>query len=288
MLQTRHRSINFISKSYSIVRRFPASISRDYGARSSSNEEKACSLPFQTNGCISLRSRTHHFQSCIFISQRRSNSNQSKSNDPNPNQIVPRANSSAPEAQKNELQEIDYSAVIPINFDTSSSIQGEESQILEVHLEPNQLLRAESGAMIYMTQGVQMSTSLGSSGSGGASGSGSGLSEGFKRMLTGQNMFVSDYTYHGPEGTKGTLALGTEFPSKIMRLSLEEYGHKIICQKSAYLASDLNVDIQMEFTKKFGTGFFGGEGFILQGLVGDGDVFIKAGGYVQHIDIQYV
>ena len=123
--------------------------------------------------------------------------------------------------------------MIPINFDTSSSVQGEESQILEVVLEPNQMLRAESGAMIYMTQGVQMSTSLSNS----SSSTASGISEGFKRMLTGQNMFISDYSYHGPEGTKGTLALGTEFPSKILRLSLAEYGNKIVCQKSAYLAS---------------------------------------------------
>ena len=163
--------------------------------------------------------------------------------------------------------------LVPINFDTSSSIKGEESQILEVDLEPNQVLRAESGAMIYMTQGVEMSTSLGGSGNTGPS-----ISDGFKRMLTGQNMFISDYAYHGPEGSVGTVALGTDFPSKIIRLSLKEYGNKIVCQKSAYLASDLNVDIQMEFAKKFTAGFFGGEGFILQGLIGDGDVFIKAGG----------
>jgi uncharacterized protein (AIM24 family) len=128
---------------------------------------------------------------------------------------------------------------------------------------------------IYMSSGVEMSTSLGS-----ASGdkNSSAISDGFKRMLTGQNLFVSDYTYTGEEGTSGTVALGTDFPSKIMRLSLDEYSNKIVCQKSAYLASGLGVDIQMEFAKKFTAGFFGGEGFILQALVGDGDVFIKAGG----------
>ncbi len=163
----------------------------------------------------------------------------------------------------------------PIDFATSSSIEGEESQILKVDLEPNQVLRAESGAMIFMTQGIEMSTSLGGSG-----GTSSNISDGFKRMLTGQNMFISDYTYNGAEGTFGTVALGTDFPSKIIRLSLSDYGNKIVCQKGAYLASDLNVDIQMEFAKKFTAGFFGGEGFILQGLIGDGDVFVKAGGCV--------
>jgi hypothetical protein len=189
--------------------------------------------------------------------------------------LVPNKNDKGND-KSNENNELTPSSpslpLVPINFDTSSSIKGEESQILEIDLEPNQILRAESGAMLFMTQGVEMSTSLG-----GGAGSGA-ISDGFKRMLTGQNMFVSDYTYNGPEGTIGTLALGTSFPSKIIRLSLQEYGNKIICQKSAYLASEVDVDIQMEFAKKFTAGFFGGEGFILQGLIGNGDVFIKAGG----------
>jgi len=164
----------------------------------------------------------------------------------------------------------------PINFDTSSSIQGEESQILQVHLKPSQVLRAESGAMLFMTQGVEMSTGLGSKD--GSSSTASALSDGLKRMLTGQNMFLSDYTYHGEPNTVGTLALGTDFPSKILRLSLSEYDGKIVAQKGAYLASSIDVDIQIEFTKKFTAGFFGGEGFILQSLIGNGDVFVKAGG----------
>ena len=163
----------------------------------------------------------------------------------------------------------------PINFDTSSSIQGEESQILQVHLKPNQALRAESGAMLFMTQGVEMSTGLGSKDGSSVT---SGLTDGFKRMLTGQNMFLSDYTYNGEPNTIGTLALGTDFPSKILRLPLSEYDGKIVAQKGAYLASSVDVDIQIEFTKKFTAGFFGGEGFILQSLTGNGDVFVKAGG----------
>ena len=112
-----------------------------------------------------------------------------------------------------------------------------------------------------------------------------GLSSGFQRMLTGQNFFISDYTYHGPTGTKGTVALGTEFPSKIMRLSIPEYGGKLICQKGALLAASHNVEIQMEFTKNFASGFFGGEGFVLQGLTGDGEVFLKAGGTLIRHDL---
>jgi len=108
---------------------------------------------------------------------------------------------------------------------------------------------------------------------------GGGLSTGFQRMLTGQNFFISDYTYTGEPGTKGVVALGTDFPSKILRLNLQEYpSEKIVCQKGALLCASHTVDIELEFSKNFSTGFFGGEGFILQGLTGTGDVFVKAGG----------
>ncbi|GFH55684.1 hypothetical protein CTEN210_12160 [Chaetoceros tenuissimus] len=176
------------------------------------------------------------------------------------------------QSQENALTNTQESKppAVPINFNTSSKIQGEESQILEVKLKPNQTLRAESGAMLFMTDGVEMQTSLGNSSS--------GISDGFKRMITGQNMFLSDYTYTGDGDTSGTVALGTAFPSKILRFSLGEYGNKLICQKGAYLASSMDVNIEMEFAKKFTAGFFGGEGFILQSLTGEGDVFVKAGG----------
>ena len=111
-----------------------------------------------------------------------------------------------------------------------------------------------------------------------------GLSAGFSRMLTGQNFFISDYTYQGPD--KGYVALGTDFPSKIIRLNVEEYGGKIVCQKGALLCASHTIDIQMEFTKTFTSGFFGGEGFVLQGLTGEGDVFLKAGGTVIRRDLE--
>ena len=121
--------------------------------------------------------------------------------------------------------------------------------------------------MMYMTEHVRMDTT-----------SGGGLSAGFKRMLTGQNVFISDYSYHGPEGTKGLVCLGTDFPSKIVKLNVNEYGGKIVCQKGALLCASHTIDIEVEFAKKFSTGFFGGEGFALQSLVGEGDVFVKTGG----------
>jgi len=147
---------------------------------------------------------------------------------------------------------------------------------IEVKIEPGQVLRAESGAMLYMTNGIKMETTLGAD----------GIGAGLKRYLTGQNLFLADYSYEGEEGTYGTVGLGTDFPSKIVRLSLDEYGGKIVCQKSAYLAGSDTVNIEMEFAKKFTAGFFGGEGFILQSLTGKGDVFVKAGGTLIRKDLE--
>lgn len=114
---------------------------------------------------------------------------------------------------------------------------------------------------------------------------GGGLSAGFKRMLTGQNVFISDYKYEGKPGSAGLVALGTDFPSKIVRLNINQYGGKIVAQQGALLCASHTVDINMEFTKKLSTGFFGGEGFVLQGLTGDGDVFLKAGGSLIRKDL---
>jgi hypothetical protein len=148
--------------------------------------------------------------------------------------------------------------IVPLDFDAASTIEGQESQIVTVRLQPGQLLRAESGSLMYMTDGVHMETTTGSSSTG------SGLTQGFQRIMTGQNFFITDYTYHGNPGTYGTVALGTDFPSKIIRLNVNEYGNKLICQKGALLCAAHTIDIQMEYSKNLTTGFFGGEGFILQ------------------------
>ena len=163
---------------------------------------------------------------------------------------------------------------LPIDFDAAATIAGTESQIVTIQLRRGQVLRAESGSLLYMTDGIQMST-----------GAGGGFSAGLQRLWTGQNFFITDYTYEGEKEEYGTVALGTDFPSKILRLSVPDYGGKLICQKGALLCASHTIDIQMEFSKNITTGFFGGEGFILQGLVGDGDVFIKAGGTLIRRDL---
>jgi uncharacterized protein (TIGR00266 family) len=107
-----------------------------------------------------------------------------------------------------------------------------------------------------------------------------GVSSAFSRMLTGQNLFFTDFRYTKETGS-GTVCLGTDFPSKILRFRLDEMpGSTLICQKGAYLASNPNVRIEMEFTKSFTAGFFGGEGFVLQKLSGEGHVLVKGGGTI--------
>ena len=161
-----------------------------------------------------------------------------------------------------------------IDFSVSAKIEGEESQVAMVTLRPGETLRAESGAMLFMTHGVEMNTDL------------QGASTAFSRMMTGQNVFLTDFTYTGEKG-EGTVGLGTDFPSKIVRLTLEDFENStLICQRGAYMASNPNVNIDMEFTKKLGTGFFGGQGFILQRLSGQGDVLVKAGGTLVEKDLE--
>jgi len=163
------------------------------------------------------------------------------------------------------------------------------------------MLRAESGSMLYMTHGVQMETSMGLNNND----AGSGLSTGITRMMTGQNLMVSDFTYSPPssshdnstynestdhDNTVGTVCLGTDFPAKILKLQLNHYPNStVICQKGAYLAGSHSILMEMTFTKTFTGGFFGGEGFVLQKLRsggggseehydGDETVFLKAYG----------
>uniref|UniRef100_K3XBM2 WW domain-containing protein n=1 Tax=Globisporangium ultimum (strain ATCC 200006 / CBS 805.95 / DAOM BR144) TaxID=431595 RepID=K3XBM2_GLOUD len=163
---------------------------------------------------------------------------------------------------------------IPIDFDKAMSIEGHESQVVRIELEPQQCLRAETGAMIYMTEGVEMETTTAG-----------GFQQGVKRLMTGENFFVSKFIYRGAH--KGHVALGTSFPSKIVRLRLSDFiGESIICQKGAFLCGSDTVNIEMEFAKKFGVGFFGGEGFILQRLTGSGDALVRASGALIERDLQ--
>eukprot|EP00619_Florenciella_sp_RCC1007_P003645 CAMPEP_0205912516 /NCGR_PEP_ID=MMETSP1325-20131115/5893_1 /ASSEMBLY_ACC=CAM_ASM_000708 /TAXON_ID=236786 /ORGANISM="Florenciella sp., Strain RCC1007" /LENGTH=286 /DNA_ID=CAMNT_0053279223 /DNA_START=22 /DNA_END=882 /DNA_ORIENTATION=- len=155
---------------------------------------------------------------------------------------------------------------IPIEFEKAAKIEGGDSQIVVVDLLPGQALRAESGNLIYMSEGVEMDTS--------ATG---GISAGFARYMAGGSVFLSSFRYTGESGS-GTVALGTDVPSKIMKLNVNDYEGGLMAQKGAFLAGSDTIDIEMGFSKSFTAGFFGGEGFVLQKLTGEGDCFVKATG----------
>lgn len=148
----------------------------------------------------------------------------------------------------------------------STPLASSRTTRLQVDLEPGQVLRADTGSLLYMTEGVEIETSLGG-----------GLSAGMKRYMTGQGAFITDYRFTGDAG-HGTVCLGTEYPSKILKLSLADHGGSLICQKGAFMAANSTVGIEMEMARSLKAGFFGGEGFVLQRLTGEGDVFVKAGG----------
>lgn len=146
-------------------------------------------------------------------------------------------------------------------------IYGDDMQLVEVELDPTEGVRAEAGAMMYMDDGIEMQTSTGG-----------GLFKGFKRMVTGESFFITTFLYDG--AGKGRVAFGAPYPGKIIPLELDKLGGKFLCQKDAFLCAAKGIEIEVAFTKKIGTGLFGGEGFILQRLEGDGIAFVHAGGTI--------
>jgi uncharacterized protein (TIGR00266 family) len=146
-------------------------------------------------------------------------------------------------------------------------IHGDDLQLVEIELDPGEGVRAEAGAMIYMQDGIQMQTSTGG-----------GLFKGFKRMVTGESFFITSFVYGGRG--KGHVAFGAPYPGKIVPLELDRLGGQFLCQKDSFLCAAAGIEIEVAFTKRLGAGFFGGEGFILQRLEGDGMAFVHAGGTV--------
>ncbi len=146
-------------------------------------------------------------------------------------------------------------------------IIGGDMQIVEIELDPNEGVRAEVGAMMYMEDGIEMNT-----------GTGGGIFKGFRRMLSGDGFFITSFV-HGGSG-KSHVAFGAPFPGKIITLDLEMLGGEFIVQRDGFLCAAQGVDIDVAFTKKLGAGFFGGEGFILQRLSGNGLAFVHAGGTI--------
>ena len=162
-------------------------------------------------------------------------------------------------------------------------IHGEEMQHIEIELDPNETAIAESGAFMMMDDGIQMETIFGdgSPQTGGIMGK---LFSAGKRLLTGESLFMTAFTNVG-QGKK-KVHFASPYPGKIIALNLAQLGGKMICQKDAFLCAAKGVSVGIEFQKRLGTGIFGGEGFIMQKLEGDGMAFVHAGGHVYERTLQ--
>ncbi|MGA1864665.1 MAG: TIGR00266 family protein [bacterium] len=152
-------------------------------------------------------------------------------------------------------------------------IFGDDMQIIEIGLDPCEGVRAEAGAMMYMEDGIEMQTSTDG-----------GLFRGFKRMITGESFFITTFLYNGRG--KGHVAFGAPYPGKIIPLDLDTLGGRFLCQKDAFLCAARGIEIEVAFTKRIGAGLFGGEGFILQRLEGEGLAFVHAGGTIIKKELQ--
>ncbi|MDD2758961.1 MAG: TIGR00266 family protein [Methylomonas sp.] len=158
-------------------------------------------------------------------------------------------------------------------------IIGHDIQMVEIELDPNETVIAEAGAMTYLEQDIAFEAKMGD-GSGGVVDKLFGIG---KRMLTGESVFLTHFSNNGQQ--KRRVAFSAPFPGSIVALNLAELGEEVICQRSAFLAAAFGTRVDIAFNKRLGSGFFGGEGFILQRLRGDGMAFIHAGGTIVRKDL---
>jgi uncharacterized protein (TIGR00266 family) len=165
------------------------------------------------------------------------------------------------------------------NHEIDYRIFGEELQFVEIELDPSETAVAESGAFMMMDDGIQMQTIFGD---GSRQGSGGGILDKLmsagKRLLVGESLFMTAFTNVG-HGKK-RVSFAAPYTGKIIAFDLQQLGGKIIAQKDAFLVAAKGVSIGIEFQRRLGTGIFGGEGFIMEKIEGDGMAFAHAGGYV--------
>jgi uncharacterized protein (AIM24 family) len=161
------------------------------------------------------------------------------------------------------------------NHEIDYKIHGEELQCVEIELDPQEAVISEPGSFMMMTDGIQMETLFGDgTETGGLLGK---LFSAGKRLLTGENLFMTVYTNTSYQKRQVTFA--APYSGKIIPLDLSDLGGKVICQKDSFLCAAKGVSVGIEFQRKLGTGLFGGEGFIMQKLEGDGMAFVHSGGY---------
>ena len=161
------------------------------------------------------------------------------------------------------------------NHEIDYKIYGEEMQCVEIELDPNESVISEPGSFMMMTEGINMETMFGDGNEKGIMGK---LFSAGKRMLTGENLFMTIFT--NTDHQKRHVTFAAPYSGKIIPLDLSELGGKVICQKDSFLCAAKGVSIGIEFQRKLGTGLFGGEGFIMQKMEGDGMSFVHSGGHV--------
>jgi uncharacterized protein (TIGR00266 family) len=172
---------------------------------------------------------------------------------------------------------------MPLAHEIDYKIHGHEMQFVEVELDPGESAVSEAGSLMYKDPAIEMTTVFGN---------GNGQTGGFmdllvgagKRVLTGESLFTTVFTHQGTG--KARVAFAAPYPGTILALDLDQFGGKLICQKDAFLAAAKGVSIGIAFQKRVLTGLFGGEGFIMQKLEGDGLVFVHAGGTLVERELQ--
>lgn len=164
------------------------------------------------------------------------------------------------------------------NHEIDYELHGDDMQFVEVELDPEETVIAEAGSLMMMDEQIGMETIFGDGSSNQGSGIMGKLLGAGKRVITGESLFMTTFTNEG--SGKKHLSFASPYPGKIIPMDLSEINGKLICQKDAFLAAAKGVSVGVEFQKKVGAGFFGGEGFIMQKLEGDGMAFVHAGGTI--------
>jgi uncharacterized protein (TIGR00266 family) len=162
-------------------------------------------------------------------------------------------------------------------------ILGSEMQFVEVELDPGESAVAEAGSMMYMTPGIAMETVFGDGQSAGSGGVMNAILGAGKRLLTGESLFMTVFTNQG--GGKQQVSFAAPYPGKILAMDLKQLGGTLICQKDSFLCAARGISVGIAFQRRIGVGLFGGEGFIMQKLEGDGLCFVHAGGTVHPLEL---
>src|SRR4051812_1382715 len=163
-------------------------------------------------------------------------------------------------------------------------IFGEEMQYVEIILDPGEMVIAEAGAMMYMSPGIKMETVFGDPSAKQQQGFLGKMMTAGKRLVTGESLFITTFT--NISASREKIGFAAPYPGKILPMDLKQLGGELICQKDSFLCAARGVQIGIAFQKKLGVGFFGGEGFIMQRLTGDGLALVHAGGNMMRRTLQ--